>query len=142
MKLLTRDFGEVEVADEDIITFVEPIYGFETLSKFVFLYDQNNSHFVWLQSAEEKEICFILTHPSVVDASYSPQLPATVMNQLGEGEYMLWLITVIANDLKNSTVNLKSPIVVNPQTKLAMQVILETDLPIRCPLIKEKGGDN
>lgn len=142
MKLLTRDFGKVEIEDDDIITFVEPIYGFETLSKFVFLYDQNNSHFVWLQSAEKKEICFILTHPAIVDALYSPQLPASATDQLGDGKYMLWLVTVIANDIKESTVNLKSPIVVNPQTKLAMQVILDNDLPIRCPLIKDEGGDN
>lgn len=141
MKLFTRDFGEVEVADADVITFVQPIFGFEKLSKFVILYDRSNSHFVWLQSVQERDICFILTDPAVVDASYKPALPSAAKKQLGKGEYMLWLVTVIAGKFEKSTVNLKGPIAINPATKRAMQVILEDDLPIRCPLVKNKGGD-
>lgn len=141
MKLFTRDFGEVEVADTDVITFAEPIFGFDTYKKFVILYDQNNSHFVWLQSAEDRNICFILTDPAVVNASYKPELPPYAKKKLGNGDYMLWLVTVIASEFKKSTVNLKSPIAVNPDTKLAMQIILEDDFPIRCPLIKKNGGN-
>lgn len=138
MKIYTRDFGEVDVAEEDIITFVQPIYGFETLSKYVFLYDQNNSHIVWLQSAEEKDICFILIDPAIVDPGYKPDLPPSIENQLGKGGFMLWLVTVIAAEFLDSTVNMKSPIVVNPATKRAMQLILEEDLPIRGPLLKNR----
>ena len=29
MKILTRDFGEVEINEEDIFTFDEKIFGFE-----------------------------------------------------------------------------------------------------------------
>lgn len=138
MKIHTRDFGEVEVAEEDIVTFVQPIYGFETLSKYVFLYDQNNSHIVWLQSTEEQDICFILADPAIVDPGYQPNLPKSVENQLGEGGLMLWLVTVIAAEFLESTVNMKSPIAVNPATNKAMQLILEEDLPIRCPLLKNR----
>lgn len=138
MKIHTRDFGEVEIAEEDIVTFVQPIYGFETLSKYVFLYDQNNSHIVWLQSVEERDICFILTDPAIVDPGYQPNLSQSVENQLGEGSLMLWLVTVIAAEFLESTVNMKSPIAVNPATNKAMQLILEEDLPIRCPLLKNR----
>ncbi len=138
MKIYTRDFGEVDIAEEDIITFVQPIYGFETLSKYVFLYDQDNSHIVWMQSVEEKDICFILTDPAIVDAEYEPDLPLSVENQLGKGDYMLWLVTVIAAEFLDSTVNMKSPIVLNPAMKKGMQLILEEDFPIRCPLLKNR----
>ena len=38
MNILTRDFGEIEVAPEDIITFVSPMFGFEEMNRYVFLF--------------------------------------------------------------------------------------------------------
>ena len=84
MKLRTRDFGEVEVNEADIVTFVEPIFGFEAYRKFVFLYQKDVSeHFVWLQSAEEPELCFILTDPALVTDRYQPDIPQETQAPLG-----------------------------------------------------------
>lgn len=140
MKIVTRDFGEVEIQEEDTITFCQPIYGFEHLSRFVVLYDQDNSHFVWLQSLEEKDICFIMVNPAVVDKNYRPQLPRDVEAQLGEGEYLYWVLVVVMANFRQSTVNLRSPIIVNLQKRLAAQVILDQNLPIRYPLLGGEGG--
>ena len=60
--------------------------------------------------------------------------PPDIRRQLGEGECESWLITVIPEDLRRSTVNLKSPVIVNPSSMVAAQVILDEDLPIRFPL--------
>jgi flagellar assembly factor FliW len=78
----------------------------------------------------------------VAVASYSPDLSSDVGKTLGEGDYLYWLVAVIAQDFKKSTVNLKSPVIVNPEKKLAVQTILDADLPIRFPLArrrKERG---
>lgn len=140
MKIDTRDFGEVEIDENEIITFKQPIFGFEENTRYVFLFEQGISdHFVWLQSVEEKDLCFILVNPTAVVKDYAPELPEQVKLMLGEEECVWWLITVIPEVFQNSTVNLKSPVIVNPSRKCAAQVILEDDLPIRYPLTSEKG---
>ncbi len=40
MKILTRDMGNVEVGPEDIVRFIQPIFGFEHLHDYVFLYEK------------------------------------------------------------------------------------------------------
>lgn len=131
----------MEIAQQDIVSFEGAIFGFESYKKFVFLFQEDISeHFVWLQSVEEPDLCFILVEPGLVAENYSPALPADVEELLGGGEYMCLLMTVIKEDFHNSTVNLRSPIVVNSTTKKAAQVILEGDYPIRHPLLNQKEG--
>jgi len=57
-------------------------------------------------------------------------------------KYML--IAVITEELENSIVNLKNPIVINPNTRHAIQAVLQNqDYPLRYPLfIKNMDGDN
>ena len=113
MKLSTRDFGIVEVDESEIVTFTGPIFGFESYRKFVFLYQEDISeHFIWLQSVENPDLCFILVQPSLVMEPYEPRFPAEMQELLGNGDYMCWLLVSIRDLFDQSTVNLKSPIVV------------------------------
>lgn len=141
MKLITRDFGEIEIDEREIITFASPIFGFEDYLRFVFLYQEDVSRtLVWLQSVDQPEICFILVDPELVAENYLPTIPLSVEKLLGEGEYMCWLVAVLREPFEASTVNLKSPIVVNPVSKRAVQVILEQELPMKHPLLKKGDG--
>lgn len=131
MNIETRDFGTIEAEQQDIITFVEPILGFEELCSYVILFDQAQCpEFAWLQSVDSKDACFILADPRILGEKYTPQLPRDITKDLGEGELMLWLIAVVYEDFGKSTVNLKSPIVLNPATRKASQVVLEQKYPI------------
>lgn len=142
MELFTRDFGKIEIHESDIITFKQPVYGFEELTRYVFLSDDSISgHFAWMQSAEDRDICFILVEPQAVVSGYSPELPDNIKKMVGEGELVFWLVVVIADQFKNSTVNLKSPIVVNTESKSAVQVILDEPFPIRYPLLPHREGE-
>ena len=141
MRIQTRDFGGIEVAEEDVVTFEGAIFGFEEYKKFVFLFQEDVSeHFVWLQSVEEPDLCFILVEPELVAPGYRPGLPRDVQALLGPGEYMFWLIAVIREEFQDSTVNLKSPIVINPATRRAAQIILEEDYSLQHPLLANKEG--
>jgi len=143
MKIETRDFGEIEVGEKEIVTFCQPVYGFESLKRYVFLHDEAlGEQFAWLQSVEDANVCFILVNPAMVDPSYAPRVPADFAGQMN-GEVMWWLVAVIPEKFEEATVNLKSPIVVNFERGCAAQVILEEDLPIRSPLFrrgKEKAS--
>ena len=138
MKLLTRDLGELEIDEKDIVTFAGPIFGFEKYRRFVFLFQEDLSeHFIWLQSVEEPELCFILVQPDLITDHYTPELPPEAKDLLGEGDYMCRLIVSLREPFADSTVNLRSPIVVNPELRQAAQFVLDGGLPIRHPLIRE-----
>ena len=141
MKLFTRDLGEIEIDEKDIVTFTGPIFGFEQYRRYVFLYEKELSeHFIWLQSVEEPELCFILVQPDLITDQYRPELPPEAKELLGEGDYMCWLIASLREPFTDSTVNLRSPIVVNPELHQAAQFVLDGSLPIRHPLVREGGA--
>ena len=94
-------------------------------------------NFIWLQSVEEPELCFILVQPDLITDHYQPQLPKEAKTLLGDGDWMCWLIVSLREPFQDSTVNLRSPIVVNPELRQAAQFVLEGNLPIRHPLVRE-----
>lgn len=139
MLIQTRDFGEMEIDERDVITFVEPIFGFEDYRKYVLMeHEELNPHFVWLQSIEEPMVCFVLANPRELVPDYEVNLPAETAAALGEGGTLYFVLTVIRDPYYDSTVNLKSPVVINTQTGKAMQVILEEAYPIRQPLVQKE----
>lgn len=141
MRYLTRDFGEIEIEGEQIINFSQPIFGFDTYLQYAILHDPDVGMDVsWLQSLDESDLCFVLVSPDAVSQDYRPQFPTGLHEMIGEGEYEFWLIAVIQEDFTKSTVNLKSPVVVNWKTGLGAQVILDGDYPVRRPLIEDTEG--
>lgn len=139
MKYQTRDFGEVEIEQERILQFAAPILGYEKYQSYTLLYDKEaGPGLVWLQSLEDKNVCFILIDPAVLPMEYKPMIPQEDAEILGEGELLCLPIASIPQDLKRATVNLRSPIVVNIQTRKAMQVVLPKEFPTRVPLFKEE----
>ena len=131
MKINTRDFGEVEITQNDIISFDNKIFGFEEYTDFVMLYDDEfDGEYVWLQSTENSELCFIMANPKLI-SDYNPEYKAEAVNALGEGNLEHWVMMVVKDDIKESTVNLKSPVIINTDNHKAMQLILEANLPIR-----------
>lgn len=141
MIINTRDFGPVDVSEQQLLTFVQPVYGFEALSDYILLTDDEiGEQFAWLQSVQQPEICFILVQINAVFPDYRPTVPAEVRQQLGFGpeeEIDCWGIAVIPAEFQNSTVNLKSPVLINQNTHRAAQIILEEDYPIRARLMAQ-----
>lgn len=141
MKIKTRDFGEIEIDPAEVVEFLSPIYGFEELRRFALLYDDSvPGPFTWLQSLDDIKICFILMDPEAIRPGYAPQLPkdTRALLKLREGEDVIWrAIAVIPQDFADATVNLKSPVVINPAGKCAAQIILDADYPIRARLMEE-----
>ena len=136
MTIRTRDFGELEIDEQEILHFLSPIYGYEDLSEYILLSDDEAGDGVmWLQSTKRPDVCFILLDPEGFGLPYFPELPQEVCELLSIKDMVAFrLIAVVPNSYVGTTVNLKSPIVINPQNKTAAQVILEADYPIRMPL--------
>jgi len=138
MKYQTRDFGEVEIETGQMLNFSQPVYGFDEFQQYAVLHDPDvGMDIAWLQSLDEPDLCFVLVSAKVVSADYQPRFPAELETLIGTGEFEYWLIAVIQEDITKSTINLKSPVVINWKTGFGAQVILEGDYPVRRPLMEE-----
>ena len=54
-----------------------------------------------------------------------------LLQAVPEDDLDCWVLMVIGETFRDSTVNLKSPVIINHKTNLAVQVILDQDYPIR-----------
>lgn len=137
MKINTRDFGEIEIDEKDIIRFENKIFGFEEYTQFIIIDDDEfNGELAWLQSVEEESLCFIISNPLQTVEGYDPNIDKVAKSALGDGEYEIWVMMVVKDDIYESTVNLKSPLIINLENNQAMQTILEDDYSIKYKLFQ------
>lgn len=138
MVIKTRDFGEVEILEENILTFTRSIYGFNGFTKFVKLTDEElGDGIIWLQSLDEVGVCFILIDIEQLGMDYAPKVNEDSRALLGLEENeapKYFAIATFKEEMKDSYMNLKSPILINDSKKLALQEIVEEDYPLRFPL--------
>lgn len=135
----TRDFGEREIPDSKVIIFKQPIFGFEDYTRYTLIFDEEiGEQIVWLQSLEEPSLCFLLFDPSTFNDFYKPEISEEDEKLLGAGEYACWTVLALKEDFNDSTVNLKSPVILNTSSGIAAQIILDQDYPVRYPILE--GG--
>ena len=137
MEIMTRDFGLMDIDENNILKFTLPILGFEQYRNFVILYDgEIGDEIAWLQSVDESDICFVIIEPTRFIPAYTPSLPADMLKKLDVSaeDAALRCLMVVRNGIEDATINLKSPIMINPAKKLAGQVVLDEDYPVRATL--------
>lgn len=130
MKINTKVFGEVEIADDKIIHFPSGIVGFPELTEFTLLHDEEKGagSIHWLQSIQEPGFAMPVMDPLLVCPDYNPEVDDELLKPLGglDPEEILVLVTVtVPSDLKKMSVNLRGPIIINAAAKKACQVIVE-----------------
>lgn len=138
MEMNTKYFGRLPFSEKEAILFQEGLFGFEELKKYLLIPfgDENNSLFC-LQSLEDENIAFIVMNPFAFMPEYDPlpllkDLQAVEATKESLIEY--YNICVLHEDIKNSTVNLRCPLLINPETRKAKQLILEnTEYPFKFP---------
>ena len=70
MLIQTSRFGEIEVEENQIITFPSGLVGFSEDRKFVIREDNVAAPFLWLQSFDNNGLAFVMIEPHVSDANY------------------------------------------------------------------------
>lgn len=133
--------------ENNVITFQSGILGFEEIREYL-LYHEDDGNTIWnLQAAHADAPSFIVIDPFTVLPDYRPQLSAADLAAFGETDpsgLCFLVIAVIRQELSESVVNLKAPIVIDVNTKQARQIILEdSDYPIRYRLFggrKQEGA--
>ena len=154
MKANTRIFGEIEIADEKIITMERGMIGFPNLNHFALIFDeekgQKQTSIMWLQSMDDTDIAFPVMDPHAVKEDYNPNVNEEIVAPIGElnEENTFLLVTVtVPKKIEDFSVNLKAPIVVNMDNRKAVQLIVEDDYPVKYKVYevlkakKEKAGE-
>ena len=135
MVIQTRIFGEVTVDEAKMIHFPNGIVGFPELQDFALIHDAeqgNQAGIRWMQSIQEPNFAMPVVDPLVADESYNPEVEDEQLKVIGtEGDILVLVTITVPSDLSRMSVNLKAPMVINVDTKKAVQVILEADYPVK-----------
>ncbi len=141
MRVNTKIFGEVEIADDKIIEFTGGIIGFPDLKQFALIHDEErgvNAGIRWMQSIQEPAFAMPVMDPLLIKPDYNPEVEDELLKELGglEADNLLVLVTAtIPSDLTKMTVNLRGPLIINSLTRKACQVIVEgEDYAVKFPI--------
>ena len=141
MKINTRIFGEIEIADDKIITFENGIIGFPELKRFALLHDEEKGTNVgirFLQSLDEPGFAMPVMDPLVVKPDYDPEVNDELLAAAGninENNILVLVTATIPGDLTQMSVNLQGPFVINVEEHKACQIIVENgDYPVKFPI--------
>jgi len=128
MQLQTTRFGALDVDPDRVITFTQPILGFQDYRRFVLVSGPEGGTLNWLQSTESGELAFILMNPREVVPDYSVTLTRQDLAELAAtavGELDVYTLVVVPQDPTQIRTNLRAPIVINRKRQLAKQAIQE-----------------
>lgn len=141
MKITTRIFGDIDIADDKIINFPSGIIGFPDLTDFALIHDEDQgigSAIQWMQSLQEPGFAMPVMNPLVVAPDYNPIVEDDYLKSIGEidPELVLVLVTLtVPKNIKEMSVNLQAPLVINAKECKACQIIVDQDqYPVRFPI--------
>ena len=131
MTIKTNQLGDIEISEDDIIQFQHGIPGFPGLTQYVIIYpNQDDDVFSYLQSVENSEVSFVLVHVNELIPDYSPIVDKEYLMDLGafkDEDLLMYNIANIPNNIREMTVNLRAPIIVNPLTCKGKQVVANNE---------------
>lgn len=146
MKADTRLFGEIDIAEDKIITLENGMIGLPEYRRFALIFDEGaekKAFVMWLQSMDDPETAFPVMQPNLVKEDYNPTVNEEMLSPLGvltdENTYVLVTLTA-RTDVKQTSVNLKAPIIINTDTKKGCQIIIDGDYPVKYRIYEAAQG--
>ncbi|AEN87052.1 flagellar assembly protein FliW [Priestia megaterium] len=127
MKISTSYHGDIEIDNQQTLTFNQGIPGFLDETEFVILPLPEAEAFQVLQSIQTKELAFIITDPFQFFLDYDFQLEPQEIEklQLQQAEdAAVYVMLTMSDSVEKITANLQAPVIINTKQQLAKQVIL------------------
>ena len=130
MQVKTSRFGAMEVDESSVLNFPWGLPGFEHLRRFVLLPGEKDNIFGWLQSVESETIAFLVVDPFIFFPGYLVDIPDRETKELEleapAQAVVLVVVSVPEGNIREATVNLLAPLVINTARRIARQVILNS----------------
>ena len=135
IRIHTRDFGDIEIAEDKILSFPNGLLGFSDNKRFALIADpselaEEKAVFYWLQSLDDADIAFCLVDLIKLAPDYNPLVEEDQLTPLlpyNTEDLLIYNMAVIPENPKELTVNMKAPIVINPQNRQGMQAVCQNE---------------
>ncbi len=134
MQIETARFGTLDIDEACVLTFPGGLPGFEDRRRFVLVPHGRGGGgpFEWLQSVEDGALAFLAMRPHQIFPTYQPRIPVAELEAIGLDKggpppVLYTVLTVPKGDPAGMTANLLAPVVINPDARLARQVIVGND---------------
>ncbi|MCM2978096.1 flagellar assembly protein FliW [Priestia aryabhattai] len=127
MKISTSYHGDIEIDNQQTLTFNQGIPGFLEETEFVILPLPEAEAFQVLQSTQTKELAFIITDPFQFFLDYDFQLEPQEIEKLQlqqAKDAAVYVLLTMSDSVEKITANLQAPVIINTKQQLAKQVIL------------------
>jgi flagellar assembly factor FliW len=132
MKIETYLFGTIDVSDDSIITFPDGLPAFEHCRRFALVHEREAASAptsYTLQSLDDPTVAFQIADPTVYGFHYELELTDEEISKLAvkAPEQVTVMLMLFRRDDKNGPIeaNLRAPVLINTQARLAMQKIIE-----------------
>lgn len=143
MSLMTEILGEIEYDPEVVIRFEEGLYGFKEFQTFILInVEETELPFQWLQSTQDGELSFFVTSPFAFCETYDFEIPDDITKQMGIenlDDLLILSLVVLNEDLAETSINLKAPLIFNTKLKTGKQIILNEDYPYKYKIFNKEG---
>ncbi|OGC79996.1 MAG: hypothetical protein A2W07_07010 [candidate division Zixibacteria bacterium RBG_16_43_9] len=140
MEILTSRFGKISFSSKEVYSFSKGIYGFPQEKRYLFLKLKEYEPFLWLQSVEKPDLAILLIDPLIFLRDYKPEI---LKKELEDIEILdlkkaeIYVTVTPSGKLKQSSLNLLAPIIINPARRLGKQVVLKSgDYRIQHPIFE------
>ena len=144
MLVQSTRFGELEVAEEQIMDFSEGLLGFPDEKKFALMEYKPESPFYIMQSMTDSDLTFLMINPFAFFNDYDFHMDDALMSEIGltaDNPPTVFNIVTVRDKLESMTVNLAGPVLVNIRDRKAAQWVIEkTQFPTRYPLFPAAAG--
>jgi flagellar assembly factor FliW len=120
-----------------IISFPDGLPGFESCRRFLLVSSDDSAPFQVLRGIDPPQPSFVAIHPALVLPRYRTSLSQAdhVRLQVSDRNALVWLGIVMLESDGTASVNLRAPIVINPEAMVGFQVMPHECLyPLRHPL--------
>jgi len=132
MEILTKHFGTLEVNDEELIVFDHGLPGFPEDKNFIIIVDETaeNKFYCWLQSMDNGDMSLVLIDSFAIMPEYDPLIDEEQLEELGDvdiTDLLVFNVAIIGENMGDSTINLKAPVVINNRTKKGKQIVVNNE---------------
>ncbi|KGR76501.1 flagellar assembly protein FliW [Ureibacillus sinduriensis] len=145
MNIETKFLGQVEIKEDEMLTFEYGLPGFPELKKFVLLSLDADLPLAVLQSIDEAQVGFVVAYPFLFKKDYVFDISDEDKEDLkieSEEDVIAYSIVTLKETFPESTLNLLAPVLINKNKKLGKQVVLQDNAayPLRFPIGSLEGS--
>lgn len=109
-QLITTRFGPLPIEESQIIHCVSPILGFEEHQRYILLDHAPHRPFLWLQSAGNPELSFLLADPALFGLRYAMDVLARYAERDPDQLQMMVIVIIPANPQESPRAHTLGPL--------------------------------